>query len=249
MRRQAQFMFSGSLNATEAKGLWEMTSFHNTDLLGLSQHPPQALLPTCLVDPQPSRSLSPDRSGQLGQRQPAERRNNYPGLGYLGYGQYFSPHTHPSIPSFVRLGQGLCHPHFCCALFDWALLLPLPVSITPASRIACLPRVATESSAQFASMCTASLLLSPVLSSLSLGPQDPCSKLGDSSTSRDSAPSSEVGISAPCKASPLSLYISVIPNSPLCSAVSRQWLPPCFYLFSYLTFCLVNSSFIKFSVS
>lgn len=96
MRRQAQFMFSGSLNATEAKGLWQMTSFHNTDLLGLSQHPPQALLPTCLVDPRPSQSLSPDRSGQLGQRQPAGRRNNYPGLGYLGYGQYFSPT--PTLP-------------------------------------------------------------------------------------------------------------------------------------------------------
>lgn len=139
-----------------------MISFHSTDFLGVSQEPPQALLPTCLVDLWCSQSLSPDWSGQLGQRQPAGRRNKDPGLGYLGNGQYFSPISTLSDPPLQRWVRP-CNPHFYCALLHWDLLLPIPVGITPAGRITCLHRVPTKSSVQSASTYRASLLAGPYL--------------------------------------------------------------------------------------
>ena len=107
-------MFSGGLNDTEGKGFWQMISFHSTDFLGVSQEPPQALLPTCLVDLWCSQSLSPDWSGQMGQRQPAGRRNKDPGLRYLGNGQYFSPISTLSDPPLQRWGGSLQPTFLLC---------------------------------------------------------------------------------------------------------------------------------------
>lgn len=88
----------------------------------LSQHSPQPLPSTCLVDPWLSQSLSPDRSGHAGQSQPAGRRNNYLGLGHLGHPvvSFLSAETTPHPSSPLCGGLRLCNPHFCSARLDSA---------------------------------------------------------------------------------------------------------------------------------
>lgn len=82
-------------------------------------HPPSPPS-TCLADPWPSRSLSLARRGQWGQSWPAGRRDGYPAPGCVQYPRYEAtisqPQTHPSSLTFVRVGPGLCNPHFCFAL-------------------------------------------------------------------------------------------------------------------------------------
>lgn len=61
--------------------------------LQLIPQPPQSLLSTCLVDPRPVQSLSPDQRGQLWQSQPVEEEMITRNLGVSDMSLFEAPHS------------------------------------------------------------------------------------------------------------------------------------------------------------